>query len=195
LRAILGITLAGAMLIPGSSVAQEGADTVPSLTVIRRAIEAFRDAPFSSGYVVLQAAFPHTVDTVVASRGGALEIIAAAPSGSLVYAGPLRHLVTSAIIVPCEHQRWTSEIVCPGGPGVDTTSLGAIPSIPLDSVESLEFLVNMRNGDVRRYPLHRGVDAIFLSPTAMSKFAWPYLARYGVEYAAMRRQQYLDAIR
>ena len=60
-RTIFGILLVGAMLIPGSIMAQDEVCPVP-LTVMRRAVEAFEGAPFPNGDVVLEVAFPHTRD-------------------------------------------------------------------------------------------------------------------------------------
>ena len=187
--AIFGAVLIGAVLIPGRTMAQDPVSPVP-LTVMRRAIEAFEDAPFPTGYVVLETAFPHTVHRVGGSADSANAMVQAAIVGELIAAGPLSHDLLAGVIIICEHHRRTSEIECPGGPPLDTTRV----TVPLDSVESLELLVQLINGDVERWRFEPGVDAIFLSPTAMAKFAWPYLARYGVGYAAERRREYLDAI-
>lgn len=185
---IFGIVLVGSMLIPVPAIAQEGVAPAP-LTVMRRALEAFDDAPFPTGYVVLEAAFPHTVRKVVPSLDSANAVILATRQGELIIAGPLSHPLQAGIIFGCYHNRYTSEIECPSGPEIES-----IPSIPLDSVESLELMVHLINGDVQSFVLDPGVDALFLSPSAMAKFAWPYLVRYGVDYAAQRRLEYLDAI-
>jgi len=183
LSTVFGIILVGAMLIPIPTMAQHQVNPVP-LTVVRRAIEAFDGAPFSTGYVVLEAAFPHTVRLVVPSLDSATTIISAAHEGELTYAGPFSHSPLGPDRIDgCFHLRRSSEVVC--RPPFD---------FPIELVDSLELLVYLDHGEVTRLVLDSAVDAIFLGPTAMDKFVWPYLARYGAGYAAQRRQEYLDLV-
>jgi len=181
LSMIFGVMLVGAMLIPVPTMAQ---GPTP-LTVMRRAIEAFESTTYDSGYVVLETAFPHTVHRVVPSLKSARAIISAAEEGMLTLAGPLSHAPSSIIIVVCRHTD-LSEWICPRGP---------VDSLSFETVDSLELFIHLNDGsEPRRYMIPGAVDAIVLTPSAMDKFVWPYLARYGLEYAVQRRREYLDTV-
>jgi len=67
-----------------------------------------------------------------------------------------------------------------------------IPPIALRDLAEITVSFRMRSGQVHTMILPPDADALFLSSTALDKFAFPYYARvYGVDSAAAMRRSIL----
>ena len=85
----------------------------------------------------------------------------------------------------CVHlQSAMHEYYCPGS-----------PIFSFADVESVELTVHMRDGTPHVIPVPRGADAIFLTLSAVDKFAIPYYARVsGLGEAVRLRQRLVDSL-
>ena len=195
----VSLLLAGALILtmPRASAAQDSTVTPASASLLRRVAEAI-DAQRDSRpvWVVIQSAFPHTLLGVYHSSIQATQ--ARATRAGYVTMGPYvtppdsgTHTMMLTII-PCpgRHDSYSN---CP-----DTThsSASASGAIPVDDADSIVVAIYGKRGFV----VHRTfapdeLDALFLTLSAIDKFAIPYYTRlYGPAIAARMRQQYLTQI-
>ena len=197
----LPFVLAGLLILslPSAAAAQDTTATPPaSASLLRRVAEAI-DAQRDNRpvWVVIQRAFPHTLQGVYHSLAQAT---AARTRTGYVLMGPYvtpsdsgTHTMMLAIN-PCpgRHDSYSN---CP-----DTTHSGSSASaagaIAVDDADSIVVSIYGKRGAF----IHRSfapdeLDALFLTLSAIDKFAIPYYTRlYGPAVAARMREQYIEQV-
>jgi hypothetical protein len=166
-------------------------DTQPLMKRIAEALDGHRTG--GAAYVVAKRAYPHDVYGVYDTpeeAGKAAKLVATRPD----IFGPFLTIRDGVGPIGCVHRGPTdiTRLRAVGEP------LSAAPSryCPLraglahDQVDSIIVTVHVRGGRPIVLPLPADADALFLSASALDKFAIPYYSRlYGPDSAgAMRRE-------
>lgn len=170
----------GAAREPRPPAVQQDTIRVATPVLLKKIAEAV-DGTRTGGlvWVVANTNAPHTVAGTVERETDARTLARRAGASFAVF-GPYRTYRDAFDVTPsnCVHNQWTSEMtpgICP-------------PEIRLGQVDTMTLTLRMRDGTVRTIPLPAGTDAIFLTLSAVDKFAMPYYVRIvGVDSAAALR--------
>jgi hypothetical protein len=157
----------------------------PNVVLLRRVAEAVdgrRD--LAEAWVVVRYD-SNTVVDVLNNRAEAIATSRRIPRSDVM--GPFNGLPTipepPEILPGCVHNglsMWRPRGMCPE------------LRIPMADVDSLMLRIKLRDGTVRTFPMARGVDALFLTMSAIDKFVIPYYTRIiGPDAAAAMRQDIL----
>ena len=202
-RSPLPLLLLGLLaLAPARTTAAQDSSLAPpaSASLLRRVAEAI-DAQRDNRpvWVVIQSAFPHTLLGVYHSALQARQARGTRAGYALM--GPFvtppdsgtQTLMLAILPCPGRHDSYSN---CPDTTR-NTNSASAAGAIAVDDADSIVVTIYGKRGFV----LHRAfapdeLDAMFLTLSAIDKFAIPYYTRlYGPAIAARMREQYLDQIR
>jgi hypothetical protein len=134
----------------------------------------------SQVFVVASYLHPHIVRGVYPTMAEANR--AAAVAGRYGVFGPYLTLRDSVGLIGCVHKGPTDmNAYCP---------LRGLRGVTHDRVDSVSLTVHVHGQPPRSIPLANGVDAVFLSLSAVDKFVVPYYTRlYGPDSAAAMRRQ------
>ena len=177
----------------GAQPATDSALTASATPLVLRRLAEVLDGHRTGGtvWIALGRAAPHPALGVFATRAAALQALRDSV-GRFTLHGPLaatRDPIASdgrQLVLKCQHYQSAMHAeICPPGPQID-----------FGSVERMELTIRTRDGRTHILPLDPRADAIFLTLSAVEKFAMPYYAGVlGVESAAALRQRIITAAR
>lgn len=163
-------------------VAQEPTTRVETLPLLKRIAEALDG--YRTGvpmYVVANREPPHTVHGVFETMVEARRVAATIARRPDIF-GPYPTTRDPVGFIGCIHR----------GPSDMTQYCPLRPAITRVQVDSMSLIVHVRGQLPRTVSIPRDADALFLSSSAIDKFAMPYYSRlYGPDSAAAMRRAML----